>query len=540
MAYHAAAEMKKTLTCILSIVLALTAFSGSAFAANITGIDQDPPEFQVKIGAPPGTYDNAKVSDIKATLNGEELVPNKIEKETASVEWIIMLDTSKSLSEEHFNAQKTAVLEVLKNLRDTDKLILYTFDATVVQKLYGNESPDAAKKVLDSIKSEGQQTAFYSAAIKLAQMAEQSQAAVCVPVIFSDGVETVNKDKRAGTISTLKKSPVPIYGYYPNVADDTIKKSFNEIIKASGGSTKSFSKSNAASQLAAFNSDDTYMIELTATKSIEASNNAKLTIDMGDGTVLNKEIVVSEWEGDKDPPEVITVVTDEERNTVSVTFSEIILNCKDESIYEFTVKDETLTPPKIKSISKSSPETVLINLDNVKVSGVQLTVKGYKDIAGNEGKEKTFTVTIDENIVKTLTNMGIGAGGALLLVLIILGIILKIKKEKKKKEEAKVQAAYKKGKKIEPKPEKPKKEKPGKEKLDAQQKAELERLEKQKKKEEERRRAEEAQFKFYFEEKGGNAEGEGTLKSRFERRERRNKSDPAGESNLPDDNNQSE
>ena len=46
-------------------------------------------------------------------------------------------------------------------------------------------------------------------------------------------------------------------------------------------------------------------------------------------------------------------------------------------------------------------------------------------------------------------------------------------------------------------------------------------------------------FNLWFE-KGGNAEGEGTLKSRFERRERRNKSDPAGESNLPDDNNQSE
>ncbi len=518
-AYYAAAEMKKIITCFLSILMALTAFSGSALAANITGIEQNPPEFEVKIGAPPGTYDKAKLSDIKATLNGDDLVPNKIEKETASVEWIIMLDTSKSLSEEHFNAQKSAVIEVLKNLRDTDRLILYTFDAKVTQRLYGNETPEAANKVLASIKGDGQQTAFYSAALKLAEMAEQSQAAVCVPVIFSDGVETVEKDKRAQTISTLKKSPVPIYGYYPNVADDSIKKPFNEIIKASGGSTKSFSNKNAASQLAAFNSDDTYLVAFSATKSIETSNNALLSIDMGDGTVLSKEIVVSAWEGDTVAPEVISVITDEERNTVSVSFSEIIANCKDESIYKFSVKDKTLAVPKIRSINKSAPETVIITLDNVKVSGVSLTVSGYKDIAGNVGKEKSFTVTIDENIVKTLTRMGIIAGGAVILALIILGVILKIKKEKKKREEAKVQAAYKKGKKIEPKPEKPKKEKAEKEKTDAQLKAEQEKLEKQKKKEEERRRAEAEQFKFYFEEKGTPAaEKEGRESKREKKR----------------------
>ncbi|MBR4490927.1 hypothetical protein IKP13_09865, partial [bacterium] len=74
--------MKKTIICILSIILALTAFTGPAYAANITGIEQEMPEISVKITAPPGTYDNAKAAGIKATLNGEDLVPEKIEKET--------------------------------------------------------------------------------------------------------------------------------------------------------------------------------------------------------------------------------------------------------------------------------------------------------------------------------------------------------------------------------------------------------------------------------------------------------------------------
>ncbi|MBQ6543198.1 MAG: hypothetical protein IJL77_02310, partial [Clostridia bacterium] len=86
-------------------------------------------------------------------------------------------------------------------------------------------------------------------------------------------------------------------------------------------------------------------------------------------------------------------------------------------------------------------------------------------------------------------------------LLAILFIIMKLNRAKKRKEEAVVQAADKKGKKIEPKKEKPKKEKPQKEKLTAEEKAEKERLEKQKKKEEEKRRAEEDKFRFYFEEK---------------------------------------
>lgn len=493
-------QMKRTLTLLLSIVIALGVFV-PAFAANITGIDENLPELDVKVAAPPGTYDKTRASQIIGTLNGQSLITTDFRKETASIEWIIMIDTSKSLSEEHFKAQKDAVLEVLKNLRETDRLVLYTFDDTVKQKLYGSESAAAAKKALDNIDCKGQDTAFYAAAVKLAELAEKCEASVCVPVIFSDGVETVKKGDRAKTITALKQSPVPIYGFYPNVANDSIKKSFNEVIKASGGSTKSFSKKNAASQLASFNSDDTYSIAFAATNSIKATKNALLEIDMGDGTKLTKEIVVSEWEGDTEPPKVISVITDDEKNYITVNFSEIVINCTDESIYEFTTADETIAPPVIKAINKTAADTVIIEVNSVDISGVKLKIKDYEDVAGNVGQEEEFSVTINEDVVKTLKTIGIGVGSVILLVIIILVVLMRIKRAKKNKEEALVPAAYKKGKKIEPKKEKPKKDKPEKVKLTAEEKAEQERLEKIKKKEEERLRAEEEKFKFFFEER---------------------------------------
>ncbi len=493
-------QMKKTLTLLLSIIIAL-GVAVPAFAANITGVDENLPELDVKVAAPPGTYDKTKASQITGTLNGQNLITTDFRKETASIEWIIMIDTSKSLSEEHFKAQKDAVLEVLKNLRDSDRLVLYTFDDSVKQKLYGNESPAAAKKSLDNIDCNGQDTAFYAAAVKLASLAEKCDAAVCVPVIFSDGVETVKKGDRAKTITALKQSPVPIYGFYPNVANDSIKKSFNEVITASGGSTKSFNKKNAASQLASFNSDDTYSIVFAATNSIEASKNAKLEIDMGDGKKITKEIVVDAWEGDTEAPKVISVITDDEKNHITVNFSEIIVNCTDESIYEFTTADETIAPPVIKAINKTAADTVIIEVNSVDISGVKLKIKGYEDVAGNVGEEEEFSVTINQDVVKTLTRIGIGVGALVLLVLIIFMILMRIKRAKKNKDEALVPAAYKNGKKIEPKKEKPKKEKPEKVKLSAEEKAEQDRLEKIKKKEEEKRRAEEEKFKFFFEER---------------------------------------
>ena len=180
--------MKKVLISLFSLFMALVLFATPCFAANITGVDAERlPDITVKIGAEPGKYDKLDPAQVKATLDGEELVVGMIDKEDASVEWIIMIDTSISLSDQHFQAEKKAVLSVLKSLRETDSLKVYTFAEKVTQKLRGNESYDTAERILKGITCDGRETAFYEAATKLAQLATESESAVCVPVIFSDG-----------------------------------------------------------------------------------------------------------------------------------------------------------------------------------------------------------------------------------------------------------------------------------------------------------------------------------------------------------------
>ncbi|MBR6939775.1 MAG: VWA domain-containing protein [Clostridia bacterium] len=486
----------------MSLILMLSAFTTGVYALDITGVDVESlPDIEAKISAEPGLYDNLDPEKIKATLNGEELVTGIIKKEDSSVEWIIMIDTSISVSETHFKAQKNAVLSVYKTLRDSDTLVLYTFAEKVIRVLSGLENYEQAKKKIDAIDCKGQDTAFYTAARQLASLAKESDSAVCVPVIFSDGVETLQKGDRQKTIDALKQSPVPIYGFYPDVVKPEVKKSFNDIIKVSGGSTKSFNAKNASAQLASFNSNDTYSISFAATKEIKASKNAKLVIDMGDGNSITKEIVVPDWGGDKEKPKILSAVSDETRNIITVMYSEPVKNCLDEMIYSFTAADD-FVPPKILEINKTADDTVAISVDSLEASNVRLKISGYRDASDNVGDEHEFTITVDQDLRKIIKTVGIGVGAAVVLVLVLIALISRRKKRKANMENGVVQAAYKNGKKIEQKPKKNTKIDKVKEKAKTrEEKIAEQKEEKKKQKEEEKKKAEAEKFKFFFEEK---------------------------------------
>lgn len=481
-----------------------------AFAVSITLVDTTKlPVISTKLSAEPGTYDNLDTSVVTATLDDQELINGIIEKEDSSVEWIFMVDTSKSLSEEYFKAEINAVLYVLDNLNKDrgDNLKLYTFQESIKQVLYGNESADIAKQKINAIVCEGQDTEFYSAIKKLVDIAEKSQASVCVPVIFSDGVETLHPESRSDTLETLGYANAPVYGYYPDILEtidggkDKIK-SFKEIVEKSGGVTKSYNIKNASQQLESFNSNDTWSLTFTASREITAGDHT-LSIDMGDGSdVIEKVIKFDEtWEGDKEAPTITTIVSDKEENTITIMFSEVIKNWADESLYEITVSSEKDTAPIIQNISRSSDETVVLQLNTLDVSGIKITVKNYEDAAGNVGKEETKSISIDQVLLRGLISAGVIVVVALIAVAVVLTVISKKKKKKALIESGAVQAAYKKGKKIEPKPEKKpaKKEKEVKVKETPEEKAAREKEEKEKKLMEERKRKEADKFQFYFE-----------------------------------------
>lgn len=527
--------MKKFITLLTAIVMIISVVCVPVMAVNITLVDLTSlPVISTKLSAEPGTYDNFDESKVVAYLDGNQLVNGVIEKQNESIEWILMIDTSKSVSEEYFKAEINAVISVLEGLRDSDTLRLYTFEESTSMILNGKETKEDAQSRIKQIVCDGQDTRFYYAIEKLVGFAEASKSSVCVPVIFSDGVETIRPEDRSKTIDSLKYANAPVYGYYPDLLEkmDGGKEkiaSFKEIIKATGGETKSFNIKNASKTLASFNSNDTWSLTFTSTKEIPEGDHT-LSIDMGDGNKIEKVVQFdTAWEGDKEAPSVKSIITDLEENTVTVEFSEVVKNWDDESLYSFSVADEDEEPPKILEIGRISDQTVLLTMDTLDKSGIEIKVSGYIDAADNKGEEATKTLSINQNVVKILTTAGIGVVLLAVAAFVIVTILTKKKKQKAALESGQIQAAYKNGKKIEPKQKqkgsKNNKKKPimefeipdddddyrksGKTKASKEEKVKEtpeEReariaAEKEQKKKEEKIKQEAAKFQFYFEEK---------------------------------------
>lgn len=267
------------------------------FASSVKEAKAELPVITAKVKAPAGTFENLDKSAIKATLDGVELSTDDAKLENSSTEWIIMLDTSLSLSADHFTAEKSAIKAVYNSLEENDKLSLYTFDTKTKEILSGDESKDDAVKKIDAIKASGQDTAFYDAAVALANAAKSSDADSCVAIIYTDGVETLNKSDKSKAVDALKSSNIPVYGLYPDVTAAADSKELNSILSQSGGGAEAFTVKNASDKLKAYSSksDETIELTFTAASDIVANDEAVLSIDLGDGKAITYNTAVESY-----------------------------------------------------------------------------------------------------------------------------------------------------------------------------------------------------------------------------------------------------
>lgn len=280
--------MKKSITAIvLSIVMMLTFAISPAFAATVSNVKTDLPAVTADVKVPAGTFDSLDKSAVKATLDGQALDTGDITAESASTEWIIMVDTTLSLDSASFNAEKAAIKNLRNNLGEKDSLSLYTFETKTTKILDGSESKEDAIKKIDAVKANGQDTAFYAAVSTLCDAAAKSKADSVVAIIYTDGVETLNSDK-AAAVKALEKSGVPIYGLCPDSISKDKVDALDSLLKKSGGDAKAFADNKADDVLSSYRSkaSETLTLNFTATGDIAANENAQLAIDLGDGNPI--------------------------------------------------------------------------------------------------------------------------------------------------------------------------------------------------------------------------------------------------------------
>ncbi len=290
---------KRFIAAVLSLIIASLAIVTPAYASEITGFKADGNKITAEIAVDNGTkIDKSKVS---AALDGKSLATDSVEVAGGSTEYIVMIDTSLSLSNAHFEAQKKAVTSLYNSLGEKDNLILYTFDKSSSKILDGTEKKEDALKKISALKASGQDTAFYDAMVKLTEEAKASKADNVVPIVFSDGVETLDKSAKAKAEKALSECPVSVYGMYPSVEAEKDSAALNDLLKKSGGSATAFKPDNVESKLETYadkKAADKATFIFTASGDIAANDAAKLSVDLGDGKPVTAEGKVSEWKAE--------------------------------------------------------------------------------------------------------------------------------------------------------------------------------------------------------------------------------------------------
>ena len=462
----------------------LTFMNLSVFAAEISDIKVDMPNITATVsGADIDALDSSKV---KAVLDGKELKVSSAESNGGSTEWIVLIDTSKS-TKTYFEAEKNAVLSIYKSLKNGDKLSLYTFDTGFVTVLNGSESKEEAEKKIKAIECNGQDTVFYEATDKLLAKVSESKADNVIPVIFSDGVDTISKNTDQKKVAeNLKKSSVPVYGFYADSLKKETADKFNALLKNSKGGAKAFGEKNAASLLAAKAPSNPVVISAVASSDIEAKEDAELVIDLGNGKAISKKTKVDAWTSDTVAPEILSCNTDENTNTLVITFSEDVINADKPESYIFKDTDGNALGIKVTSVEYADCKAT-VKVDSLENNGIVLTVSGIKDKALNDAAAFDYTIK-DAKISFPIIPVIIAA--VVILAAAAVFFLLKKKGGSKDTDEASKTKPGSKNEKpeaVKPETVKPEEEK----KSDEDKKAEEKKAKKKKEKEE-------SQFQFYF------------------------------------------
>ena len=280
--------MKKSIISVLLSILTFILFATNVYAASVENVEINLPEVKAEVFADDVALD---VNKISATLDGKELKMTNSDIQSQSVEWIIFVDTSKSISNAHFVAQKKAIASIYNSLGKDDKFQLYTFDEKINKVLEKGVSKEEAEKKINAIVCNGQDTQFYDVLGKMIDLSKNSKADIVKPVIYTDGVDTISKTSKENIVKKLETSSVPVYGFYASALNEDKAKSFNELLKKSGGEAKSFTVKNAADTLSNTKSG-VVALAFNFDGEIKANENTDFVIDLGDGKKLENKVAV--------------------------------------------------------------------------------------------------------------------------------------------------------------------------------------------------------------------------------------------------------
>lgn len=169
-------------------------------------------------------YDNydEPITDLKpenfiVTLSGKYADSIKIttyKQSGAGIKIVLCIDVSKTMVGEPFNALKKAVNKYIDELRNTDRVAVYTFgdDVTMLSDFSGDKQ--YLKDIINKIKPDGNYTELYSGLYKaVKKLADDKDKEGKIVVVISDGKDEskTNTYSDKDVIDLAKENGIPVF-----------------------------------------------------------------------------------------------------------------------------------------------------------------------------------------------------------------------------------------------------------------------------------------------------------------------------------------
>lgn len=205
-------RMKKWVLFILAVSLLL-------MGTTISVLADDSRTEQIYVNKPEVVvyYRNVQ-GKVKAWLGGEELEFKEKQKfsETGEpIHYFILEDISGSINDTRFKDIRNSLISFLQDMREKDKMLLYTFGDKVTPVLTGDEDRETAVKKIAEMENHDQNTVLFDAieqAADLISEAAQGEQKKWALVIISDGEDYADNTKTVqSTTERLTDLGIPAY-----------------------------------------------------------------------------------------------------------------------------------------------------------------------------------------------------------------------------------------------------------------------------------------------------------------------------------------
>ena len=386
------------LSAILAMLMTLALSGVSAFADEEAAIEQ------VVICKPLVRVDyRGAIDQIPVVfLDGEQLTaqdtPVKIGDSNIGIEYYVLLDISGSLSYDRFENIKASLQQFIMELRENDRLVLYTFGDAVQKVLSGDEDRESAVQTVASLENGDMNTTLFEAMNTAASEIEKisDDGMHRLMICISDGEDFADNTKDAQTVSdTISSMGIPVYTVAVEKKEETEEEArsnrshFSAVAINTGGIPWTVDQLPEGVENIYGNSvlnglniiRDTVLntnhMEMTASSNKISMKLEDLVLRFPDGKELTKKVLVSRHITDDQAPSVsdVSIVSE---NELRVTFSEEVDGAQKAENYKLS-GDHTVAVSQVIAEDSTSNTYSLILGENLKNGDYTLQIQNVTD-----------------------------------------------------------------------------------------------------------------------------------------------------------------